>query len=159
MRKLLFVLLAVGIISLLSLSFSPGGTKGSVVYTDSFEQERLNYMNEVLESIKGKEEMEADSVFKNIQLFKGTKNFTAKHFLQMMNYGWGKGLGVSCVYCHRPEQWESEEKQTKQIAREMYGIRQMVNNKLKTIQGLQSSQPLINCGTCHQGQPIPKGGW
>ena len=147
------------IIAFLSVSFSPGKITTAKPYIDTFEEERLKYMNEVLQSIRGKEKMNADSVFKNIQLFKGSKNFTAEHFLLMMNIGWGKGLGVSCTYCHVPGRWESDEKQTKDIAREMYGLRQMVNDKLKTIPGLQSAQPLINCGTCHQGAPIPNKEW
>src|SRR5438046_4300578 len=160
MRKIiLFSLLVIMAISFLSVSFSPGRVKNGISYTDTLEDERLRYMNEVLESIKGKEKMNTDSVFKNIQLFKGTKNFTAEHFLLMMDIGWGKGLGVSCTYCHVPGKWESDEKPAKKIAREMYGIRQLVNDKLKTIQGLQSDQPLINCGTCHQGKPIPNNDW
>lgn len=146
-------------LSFLSLSFSAGGVSNRASYTDTLEEERFKYMKEVLESIKGKEKMNTDSVFKNIQLFKGTKNFTAEHFLLMMNLGWGKGLGVNCTYCHIPGNWESDEKPTKKIAREMYGIRQMVNDKLKTIQGLHSAEPLINCGTCHQGKPVPKNDW
>jgi hypothetical protein len=152
-------LLLIAMISILSVSFSPGRVNSKISYIDTLEEERLKYMNEVLESIKGKEKMNTDSVFKNIQLFKGTKKFTAEHFLLMMDLGWGKGLGVSCTYCHVPGKWESDEKPAKQIARGMYGIRQMVNDKLKTIKGLQSGQPLINCGTCHNGEPIPKGDW
>jgi len=147
------------VISFSSVSFSPGKIHQSNSFIDTFEEERHKYVQLVLESIKGKEKMNADSVFKNIQLFKGTKNFTAEHFLMMMDIGWGKGLGVSCTYCHEPAKWESDEKRAKLIAREMYGIRQVVNDKLKTIQGLQSAQPLINCGTCHQGKPIPDKNW
>ena len=159
MRKLIIIsVLIIAVISFLFISSSRGGNgKGS--YIDTLEAERLKYMNEVLASIKGKEKMDVDSVFKNLQLFKGAKNFKADHFLLMMNIGWGKGLGVSCTYCHVPGKWESDEKPTKQIAREMYGIRQVVNSKLATIKNLQSPNPLINCGTCHQGQPIPNADW
>src|SRR5215831_7637713 len=136
MNKLLALSSAIIVIifALSSISFSPGKIAQGPSLIDSFEEERLKYVRQVLESIKGKEKMNADSVFKNIQLFKGTKNFTAEHFLMMMDFGWGKGLGVSCTYCHDPERWESDEKRTKLIGREMYGIRQMVNDKLKTIQ-------------------------
>jgi len=161
MNKLLAccLIVIVTITTVASISFSPRKINRVNSFSDTLEEERLKYVKQVLESIKGKEKMNADSVFKNIQLFKGTKNFTAEHFLMMMDFGWGKGLGVSCTYCHDPAKWESDEKQTKSIAREMYGIRQMVNEKLKTIQGLQSAQPLINCGTCHQGKPIPNKEW
>jgi photosynthetic reaction center cytochrome c subunit len=160
MNKLFtFWVLLVLIISFSSISFSPGKIRQSNSFIDTLEEERHKYVQQVLESIKGKEKMNTDSVFKNIQLFKGTKNFTAEHFLMMMDIGWGKGLGVSCTYCHDPAKWDSDEKQAKLIAREMYGVRQIVNDKLKTIQGLQSAQPLINCGTCHQGKLIPSKDW
>jgi|SRR6266576_1887278 len=161
MKKLLAcsLLIILVIIAFSSISFSPGKIDHGNSFIDTLEEERLKYVKQVLENIKGKEKMNADSVFKNIQLFKGTKNFTAEHFLMMMDFGWGKGLGVSCTYCHDPAKWESDEKRTKLIAREMYGIRQLVNDKLKSIQGLQSAQPLINCGTCHQGKPIPDKEW
>jgi len=158
-KLLIFSVVVILIVSFYSISFSPGKIHQSNSVIDTFEEERHKYVQQVLESIKGKEKMNTDSVFKNIQLFKGTKNFTAEHFLMMMDIGWGKGLGVSCTYCHVPVKWDSDEKQTKLIAREMYGVRQIVNDKLKTIQGLQSAQPLINCGTCHQGKPIPNKDW
>jgi photosynthetic reaction center cytochrome c subunit len=160
MNKLLaFLLIITIVISVSSISFSPGKIHQGNSFIDSFEEERHRYVQQLLENIKGKEKMNADSVFKNLQLFKGTKNFTAEHFLMMMDFGWGKGLGVSCTYCHDPSKWESDEKRTKLIAREMYGVRQLVNDKLKTIQGLRSAQPLINCGTCHQGKTIPDKTW
>ena len=126
-----------------------------VATTDSVAAERDFYMQQVLSSIKGKEELDADSVFTNIKTFKGVKRFTAKHFLLMMNIGWGKGLGVSCTYCHNSGDWASDEKPTKEIARQMYKLRATINNELKQIKNLQSQRPLINCITCHREKPIP----
>src|SRR5678815_5345957 len=104
MNKLLAFSLVIILITiaLSTISFSPGKTIQGNSFIDTLEEERLKYVKQVLENITGKEKMNADSVFKNIQLFKGTKNFTAEHFLMMMDFGWGKGLGVSCTYCHDP---------------------------------------------------------
>ncbi len=157
MRKLLILLLLFTAALAFSFFTFPGALHNPhISYKDTLEEERLRYMNEVLESIKGKEKMNTDSVFKNIQTFKGVKNFKADHFLMMMNLGWSEGLGVSCTYCHIPGKWESDEKPEKQIARQMYGLRQLVNDKLGTMTGLKSTAPpLINCGTCHHGKPVP----
>src|SRR5436853_7216015 len=113
-KSIVVAILSIAMVSFVSVSSSTTAIQRPA-YVDSFEEERTKYMNEVLESIKEKESMNADSVFKNLQLFKGTKNFTARHFVQMMNYGWAKGLGVSCTYCHTPGKWEAEDKKTKQI--------------------------------------------
>jgi hypothetical protein len=71
-------------------------------FEDSLEADRLKYMNEVMESIKGKEKLPADSVFKNIKVIKGASSVSAEHFLWMMNWGWSAELGVSCSHCHVP---------------------------------------------------------
>jgi len=42
-----------------------GDNKFLFANSDSLEADRLKYMNEVMASIKGKEKMRADSVFKN----------------------------------------------------------------------------------------------
>ncbi|HEV8081890.1 MAG TPA: hypothetical protein VGP55_01740 [Chitinophagaceae bacterium] len=59
----IFSLLALIIVS---LSFSVSKSYSlKRVFEDSLEKDRMKYMNEVLASIKGKEKMQADSVFKN----------------------------------------------------------------------------------------------
>ena len=133
---------------------NPSG-KTNRTFTDTLEAERNFYMQQVLNSIKGKEKLNADSVFKDLKTFKGVKNFTAEHFLLMMNIGWGKGLGISCTYCHNPGNWASEEKPQKEIARQMYGLRRIINDNLKQINNLHDNPARVNCFTCHRGKILP----
>jgi Photosynthetic reaction centre cytochrome C subunit len=105
------------------------------------------------EQIKGKENEPAETVFKNIQMMKGTP---AGRLLAIMEFGYARSLGVSCNHCHMPEKWESDEKNTKQIAREMSDMVKKINGDLlKNIKNLKSETPIINCTTCHRGQTKP----
>src|SRR5436190_20350826 len=94
---------------------------------DSLEANRLKYMNEVLQSIKGKEKLPADSVFKNLKVIKG---ISAEHLLWMMNWGWSTELGVTCSYCHVVGKWESDSLVTKEITRGMWNMRQLINGQV-----------------------------
>lgn len=108
---------------------------------------------ELRKSIAGKEEAPAETVFKNIQLFKG---MPAARLLRVMEMGYARSLGVNCTHCHIPGAWEKDDKPTKQIAREMAGMVGAINNQhLKQIKNLKSAQPVVNCTTCHRGQTKP----
>ena len=126
-------------------------------FEDSLEADRLKYMNEVMESIKGKEKLPADSVFKNIKVIKGASSVSAEHFLWMMNWGWSAELGVSCSHCHVPGKWESDELLTKDIARGMWLMRVKINSEiLPGITGMNyDKDPAVSCITCHRGKAIP----
>ena len=150
-----FVVSVMTLVIIMFSFFRQHPTRVALAPVDSLENERNIYMRMVLESIKGKENWNADSVFSNLKTFKAAKGFTAKHFLEMMNIGWGKGLGVSCTYCHNSSDWASDEKVQKQIGRDMYDVRKIVNDRLKQISNLPSGGTLINCVTCHRGKPIP----
>lgn len=105
------------------------------------------------DQIKGKENEPAETVFKNIQTLKG---IPAGRLLAIMEFGYARSLGVSCNHCHVPEKWESEEKNTKQIARDMWAMMGKINTELlKNIKNLKSETPAINCTTCHRGQTKP----
>ena len=120
---------------------------------DSLIADRTKHVNEVLESIKGKESLPAEQVFKNIQRMKG---MPANRVLAIMNRGYSNSLGVSCSHCHVVGEWDSEEKDTKQIAREMSDMAATINNDLlKKIKNIKSENPFVNCGTCHNGKPRP----
>ena len=75
--------------------------------SDSLEKDRAKYVAIVLEKIKGKENLPADSVFKNLKLFKG---IPARRLFAIMNIGYSKSLGVSCGHCHNTDDFASEEK-------------------------------------------------
>ena len=105
------------------------------------------------EQIKGKEQEPAEKVFKNIQMM---KTIPAGRLLAIMEMGYARSLGVNCTHCHVPDKWESDEKNTKQIAREMAVMVGTINGQLlKNIKNLKSENPTVNCTTCHRGQVKP----
>jgi Photosynthetic reaction centre cytochrome C subunit len=123
---------------------------------DSLALEREKFVKTVLESIKGKEKLPADSVFKNIRL-EWLKKMPAERLLRIMNVGWANSLGVNCTHCHNDKDWASEEKNEKQIARDMSDMGFKISGELlKNIKNLKSERPVVNCTTCHRGQARPK---
>ena len=105
------------------------------------------------EQIKGRENESAYTVFKNLQQKGWT---TARHVIAAMELGYARSLGVDCTHCHVPDKWEAEEKQTKQITRDMSAMQRTINEQLlKNIKGLKSEPPIVNCTTCHRGQIKP----
>ena len=104
-------------------------------------------------SIAGREREPAEVVFRNIQIHKGRP---AAALLSVMDVGYRKSLGVHCTHCHNPQDWASDEKPTKQIARDMHGMaHKIVEELLPSIKGLKSERPVVNCTTCHRGQVKP----
>jgi hypothetical protein len=80
----------------------------------------------------------------------------AGRLLRVMELGYSRSLGVNCTHCHVAEQWEKEDKPTKQIAREMFAMVAVINgDQLKKIKNLKSDNPGVNCTTCHRGQIKP----
>ena len=124
---------------------------------DSLEKDRLKFMNEVMASIKGKEKLPADSVFKNLKVIIGQSSVSAEHLLWMMNWGWSRELGVSCSHCHVTGKWESDSVATKNIARGMWTMRVRINKEiLPSITGLNyEANPKVTCLSCHRGKPVP----
>jgi hypothetical protein len=103
--------------------------------------------------IAGQETKPAAEVFKNIQLLKA---MPAGRLLKVMELGYSKSLGVNCTHCHVVDQWEKDDKPTKEITREMIKMAGAINNDyLKNIKNLKSATPIVNCTTCHRGQIKP----
>src|SRR5262249_34305439 len=73
------------------------------------QQQKLQELNK---RIAGQENKPAEEVFKNIQLLKG---LPAGRLLRVMEIGYSKSLGVDCTHCHVVDQWEKDDKPTKQI--------------------------------------------
>lgn len=108
---------------------------------------------DVKKAIAGREELPAPEVFKNIKQFRGV---TAGRLLRIMEFGFTRSLGVDCTHCHVAGEWDSEEKATKQIAREMSAMTTALNSEyLKKIPNLKSTNASVNCTTCHRGQTRP----
>ena len=107
------------------------------------------------ELIKGREQEPASAVFKNIQTA-FLKTRPAGQLLAVMDIAYSRSLGVNCTHCHVPDKWESDEKPTKPIAREMSAMVLRINGELlKPIKNLKSENPVINCTTCHRGEVKP----
>jgi len=102
------------------------------------------------ESIKGKENEPAETVFKNIELFKGQP---AMRVLRVMEVAFTPALGVGCDHCHEVGKWESDEKRPKQVARKMWGMQRELSQTLKSITAKDDAA--VNCTTCHRGDTKP----
>jgi hypothetical protein len=103
--------------------------------------------------IQGREKEPAETVFKNIQILKGRP---AGSLLAVMDFGYRASLGVRCSHCHDTQNFASDDKSEKRVAREMSNMVRDINEKyLKAIPGLKSEKPVVNCTTCHRGQVKP----
>ena len=107
--------------------------------------------NPLRQLIAGKEDQPAETIFKNIQLLKGVP---AGRFLDTME-GFSKALGANCKKCHDTENFASDDKDDKKVARGMIAMTRDINEKyVKTMPGLDSDA-YVGCNTCHHGQSHP----
>jgi hypothetical protein len=108
---------------------------------------------ELAKRITGQENKPAGEVFKNIRVLKG---MPAGRLLKVMELGYSKSLGVNCAHCRVVDQWDKDDKPTKQITLEMIKMVGDINNDyLMNIKNLKSETPIVNCTTCHRGQVKP----
>lgn len=111
----------------------------------------------IKKGIEGKEELPAGEVFKNVKDF---AQMPAGRLLAVMEFGYARSLGVDCTHCHTPENWASDEKRAKKIARQMRAMSNAINGDLlgsiKEFEGRTGrDRPVVNCTTCHRGAVIP----
>ncbi|MDQ3674918.1 MAG: photosynthetic reaction center cytochrome c subunit family protein, partial [Gemmatimonadota bacterium] len=78
----------------------------------------------LLRQIAGRENLPAESVFKNIEVMKG---IPAGRFVRIMNAGFSRSLGVSCGFCHVPGKWDLDDKKEKETARLMWTMTHVIN--------------------------------
>ena len=107
--------------------------------------EDIQALAEINQRLAGREDEIAEIVFKNIEILKGKK---ASRLPGMMKALTGL-LGVGCDYCHIRNQWEREDKPTKQTARKMFRMMAAINND--NFDGRNA----VSCWTCHRGNPRP----
>lgn len=155
MKKLSFAPILIAAFFLL-VSFGKNGQSGTAsvdtLLQDSLEADRAKWVGLITESIKGKEQMRADSVFKDVQYMK----VPAARLLKIMEMGYSRSLGVSCGHCHDTSDFASGEKPQKEITRQMSAMVNKINGEmLKGIEGLQSQPAMVNCTTCHRGEIKP----
>jgi len=109
--------------------------------------------NPLREFIKGRENEPAETVFKNIQILKGVP---AARFLDAME-GFSRSLGTKCRECHDTENFASDDKNEKKVARGMIQMTKGINEQfIKTMPGLDKDA-YVSCYTCHHGKTHPAG--
>jgi len=87
----------------------------------------------------------AEKVFKNIKTMKGTP---AKDIVPSMRF-MSASLKVNCEYCHVENDFASDEKHSKETAREMIELQKDINEKNF------GGRTTITCNTCHNGAEHP----
>lgn len=153
----LFVITIFGLLSLAMIFSSAKFEKIATAQTNPtptptpFDQAAA--LAKLREQIKGKENEPAEKVFKNIQTLKGIPD---GRLLAIMNFGYARSLGVDCTHCHIADKWEAEDKNTKQIARDMKVMSENINFELlKNMKSLGGREAIVNCTTCHRGEVKP----
>jgi hypothetical protein len=107
----------------------------------------------VLRSIAGRENQPAESVFKNIKVFKGVP---AARLVNIMNNGFGHSLGVGCGFCHVQGKFDLDDKTQKNTARLMLAMVQTINRDyVSKVPADSGRTPMVTCFTCHRGRPQP----
>jgi len=151
MKKILVIISIIATIIFVT-SFKNDGSPVArlTAINDSLDKDRAKYTAIINERIKGKEKMLVDSVFSNLKVLGG---FPAENLVFAMN-SWSRALGVSCGHCHNTIDFANDEKQKKEISRQMVEMGNMISQKLKTIKGV-SEKPIVNCTTCHRGELKP----
>jgi Photosynthetic reaction centre cytochrome C subunit len=113
-----------------------------------YAAENEKYLTALQASIKGKEDLPAKEVFKNL---KTLGDVPATRLLRTMQ-AFTRSLGTKCTHCHVAEQWDSEDKEEKQVARDMMAMTRAINEEyLKKIKALEADKPSVNCFLCHRG--------
>jgi hypothetical protein len=93
-----------------------------------------------------KPEQTASVHFKNVQIL---KDLPASQFLDAMQ-SFSMSLGVNCAYCHAQNDFASDDKPAKGMARKMLTMTHSINDS--TFGGKME----IRCYTCHRGQSTPQ---
>jgi Photosynthetic reaction centre cytochrome C subunit len=110
--------------------------------------------NPLEQLIKGRENEPVEAVFKNIQVLKG---LPAGRLLETMR-GFSGALGTNCKKCHDTENFASDAKDDKKVARGMIQMTKGINEQfLKTMPGLDEDAA-VSCYTCHHGKSHPASG-
>ncbi len=112
---------------------------------------------QVTDAIAGHEKEPAEQVFKNIQSLKG---MPAERLVRVMNMGYSRALGVTCMHCHAEGDFSIDEKRPKRAAREMMAMTKAINEQLRSLKNLEGKpeEKFVNCSTCHRGQVDPNAG-
>jgi hypothetical protein len=114
-----------------------------------YAAENEKYLAAIQASIKGKEDLPAKEVFKNV---KTLGDVPAARLLRTMQ-GFTRSLGVSCTHCHVADHFDSEDKEEKQVARDMMAMTRAINEEyIKKMTALEKDKPNVSCMLCHRGR-------
>ena len=133
------------------------GASGPAAPPEVFDWNRAraeSLVARMLDEIKGKENMPAESVYKNIKILNG---MPAKRLPGIMAMGFSRSLGMRCGGCHERDNFPSDARPQKRVAREMWAMTQDLNKRvLPGIKELDTEMPTVNCWTCHRGHRVPE---
>ena len=118
---------------------------------DSTSAVRQRIAQRLLAELGPRAALPAESVFTDIRILRG---MPAGQLVRIMDGGFGRALGVTCSHCHEPDDWASDAKPAKRIARGMWAMDRIANQELRAIPDV-SAQAVINCTTCHGGRVKP----
>jgi Photosynthetic reaction centre cytochrome C subunit len=134
------------------------GTSRSIATTsaaaDTVADARNRMARALLDSLGPRASMRADSVWPDLKT--SLRNLPASRLIAVMNQGYGRSLGVTCTFCHVPNQYDREDSTWKQVARDMAAMAVRINQELlPAVPNLKGANPVVNCTTCHRGQVKP----
>jgi len=110
-------------------------------------------VDESLARLGPKADMPAESVFKNVQIFKGQ---TAAVLIKAMHYDFSYGLSARCGKCHVHGDFSKDDKDDKKTARQMYQMMLAINTQYLAKMKLEDDMPTVRCWTCHRGRSKPE---
>jgi hypothetical protein len=87
----------------------------------------------------------AENAYKNIQVLQGLSQGQLMPAMRFMS----AALGVSCAHCHAVPSMERDDKPAKVAARRMIELTRRINKDHF------GGKDVVNCNTCHNGQPAP----
>ena len=88
----------------------------------------------------------AEKAFKNIKTLTGTPSSEVIPSMKFMS----ASLKVDCEFCHKGDDFASDEKQAKEAARHMIVMQRDINTKNF------NGRTQVTCNTCHNGSPNPQ---
>jgi photosynthetic reaction center cytochrome c subunit len=129
---------------------------GMVTITNPRIQAELQARNVPPESppmIEGGDGPLAKDVYQNVQVL---TDLTVTEFIRQMTAqaNW-IAPNEQCAYCHNLENFASDEKYTKVVARRMIQMTRDINVNWQQ----HVAQTGVTCYTCHRGEPVPQYAW
>ena len=126
-----------------------GPAGGPSASPPAWAAENERYIAEVTKAIAGKEDKPAKDVFKNVQML---GEIPAGRVLRTMQ-AFTRSLGVACTKCHVAGEWDKDDKDDKNVTRDMMKMTRAINDDyIKKIAAIQEDHPNVTCAMCHRGQ-------